>query len=142
MIFSKSLIDKNIINNKGDRLGLRGIEEQFCLDNLPNSRFPIYWNYKNAKKSDHDYKKLIGYNFKEHPVRNWNNLDLTQEETDGLIAYYEANSDKKVIKNNNFMDITLLTTKTASWARRPRAGQRRDHRQINYNTGPKLKQYG
>ena len=39
---------------------------------------------------------------------------MTQIETDSLIAYYEANADKKVIKNNNFMDITLLTRKTAT----------------------------
>lgn len=121
IIFSKSDINKNLLNNKGKQINLRGIEEQYVTNNLPNTQFirkdqkACYWNYHNYTK-DGKYtdpcKYLIGYNFKEKPKRNWNNLQLSTKDIADALIYYEEN---KTEKYKQIEDITVLNTKNATW---------------------------
>ena len=96
LIFSKSEINKNILNNKGKYKGLQGELKDHAVNNLPNSRWEIYYQYKNEEKNNtHEYnvKFLIGYNFKEK-LKNWNNLNLTEEIIQENIKFYNENETK------------------------------------------------
>lgn len=96
LLFSKSEINKNILNNKGKYKGLQGELKDHAVNNLPNSRWEIYYQYKNEDKNNsHDYnvKFLLGYNFKEN-LTNWNNLNLTEEIIQENIKFYNENETK------------------------------------------------
>ena len=96
LIFSQSEINKNILNNKGKYKGLQGELKDHAVNNLPNSRWEIYYQYKNENKNnshEHNVKFLIGYNSKEK-LQNWNNLNLIEEIISECIKYYNENETK------------------------------------------------
>lgn len=117
LILSNTDIDKNIINNKGKQIGLSGHARTFMETNLPNSQWNYFFkNQKENKKNDKLYNInfLIGYNLKEQKndeLKNWNNLELSSDEIDTCIKFYEANKSEKPLKMKK--DIIPLNNKNA-----------------------------
>lgn len=127
LIFSKSEINKNILNNKGKYKGLQGELKDHAVNNLPNSRWEIYYQYKNENKNNsHEYnlKFMIGYNSKETEkyshineegydvyLDNWNNLNIDEKVFMDCVKFYEENETKSkyIIEK----DVIPLTSKNA-----------------------------
>lgn len=118
IIFSKSDINKNILNNKGKQIGLSGHLREFVTNNLPNTKMnpktghPFYCYESEHKNNSSEYNKrfMIGYNFKEGK-KNWNNLEISSDEIKDSIQFYEANEtkQKKIIDQ----DVIQLNSKNA-----------------------------
>lgn len=119
LIFSKSIINTNILNKKGNQLNLQG-EVQKLIKSCPSTIWDRFWNYKgeNKKKSPvHNRKYLIGYNQKEteknSELKNYNNLDISESELSECIEYYELNKDDKEVEDDN--DVIPLHPKNAMY---------------------------
>lgn len=122
VIFSSGQIEKNILNNKGSQLGLRGHALNYRDNNLPNTTNTKRYfckkpeTEKNTK--EFNVKKIIGYSFKEQDcdLRNWNNLEeagITKEDIIDCLKFYQDNKhtkEKPVPK-----DVTPLNTKNIMW---------------------------
>ena len=99
IFFSKSDINKNILNNKGKQIGLSGHLKTFMTNNLPNTLWNRFYRYESEhskNSTEYNTKFLIGYNFKELK-QNWNNLNLSSDEINEYIQFYEANETKSKI---------------------------------------------
>lgn len=118
ILFSKSKIDTNILNEKGKQKNLKGTQRDWILKVNPeqkagNTIVNKYWNYKNVKEED--YKFVIGYSHKEqekHGINLAQNLpeDLNIKE---MIEYYKNNKPEE-IETNNYMDIVPLHSKNVT----------------------------
>ena len=116
IIFSKSDINKNILNNKGSQKGLQGHLKEFMINNLPNTQFNRFYRYQSENKKnskEYNVKFLIGYNFKENKnkkFKNYNNLNLEKNIIDENIKYFQENETKLKIIDK---DIIPLNPKNA-----------------------------
>lgn len=120
LIFAKAQIDKNIINNKAKQIGLAGHCRTFMDQNLPSSNWNIFFkNVKENLEKDHEYniQFLIGYNMKEQggtlDLKNWNNLQLTEEIIDTCVKFYDENKSEKPQKTKR--DVIPLNNKNAMY---------------------------
>lgn len=125
LIFAKTNIDNNILNNKGDQKGLAGHLKEFMVNNLPSSNWGKFYkeSKENLKKAnEHNVKFLIGYNCKETEkyshqenghdkyLKNWNNLPITDEELLECLMYMRKH---KVDKPEYIKDVIPLNPKNA-----------------------------
>lgn len=104
ILFSNSDINNNILNNKGKYLGLQGEIRKHKDNHLPNTimsehKGGPYYHYQNEHKDKtHEFnvKFCIGYNYKEQNgiLKNWNNLNLTEEIIQETIKFYNENETK------------------------------------------------
>lgn len=135
IILSKSDINKNILNNKGNQKGLQGHLKEFMINNLPNTQFNRFYRYQNENtknSKEYNIKFLIGYNFKEtsNPkVKNNNTLGLSENEIQECIKFYQENETK--IKNIIDKDVISLTPKNAMYEIKKFYSQKKN---INYNS--------
>ncbi len=115
LIFAKTNIETNILNNKGKQIGLAGHLKEFMLNNMPSSQWGVFYkdkkeNIRNEK--EHNVKYLIGYNQKETEkyshteeydiyLQNWNNLPIDEDQIMKCIMYMkEHRVDKKTFQKD------------------------------------------
>jgi len=112
ILFSKSDINKNILNNKGKQIGLSGHLKDFMDNHLPNTLWKRFYRYENENKKnskEYNVKFLIGYNIKEDQ-KNHNDLPITKEEFEECSKHYQENkSDFKIVNK----DVIPLNPKNA-----------------------------
>lgn len=118
ILFAKSDLSSNIMNNKGKQVGLRGIIEKYKNKNMLSTKMEgkyglPYYCFKNIKLETYQYS--IGYNFKENPEQNWNNLPLTSEEIQDCVNKYKNTSLEQIQSQlDNYMDIVPLNPRNAT----------------------------
>lgn len=117
LIFSKTNIDNNILNNKGKQIGLAGHLKEFMVNNLPSTNWNKFYKDKKEnikKEKEHNVKFLIGYNQKEtqenSKLKNWNNLPI---DSSFLIECIDYMKEHKVDKPVFIKDIIPLNPKNA-----------------------------
>ena len=136
LIFAKTNIDTNILNNKGKQIGLAGHLKEFMINNLPSTTWGRFYKDKKEninKEKEHNIKFLIGYNQKEtqenSELKNWNNLPIDSGSLIECIDYMKLHKVEKPVYTK---DITPLNPKNAMFEMKKWTIKQND--EFNYDT--------
>lgn len=122
ILFSSSDIAKNIMNNKGKQINLRGVISNYKMWHMPNSIMSDksggpYYKYRSIVKGTEE--KVIGYNFKEIKdnemiaTENYNNIEELIDINECIKIHHQLKSEDIKVKLDNYLDIIPLNTKNA-----------------------------